>query len=67
MENIRHSILHEFTNQKGEFSVNSALTNKEANEIRKLYKSGIKQIDLAKKYKVCKQTVSNIIHNKRYV
>lgn len=27
---------------------------------------GVKQVELAKRYKVCKQTISNVIHNKRY-
>ena len=66
LENIRHSIIHGFTNQFGENSVNASLTNKDAIEIRKLHKMGFKQVELAKRYKVCKQTISNVIHNKRY-
>jgi hypothetical protein len=44
------------------------LTMEQANEIRSLHESGdYKQVDLAKKYKVNADTISNIIHNRTYV
>lgn len=67
VENIHHSIQNGFTTQKGECSVLSKLTNQDAKEIRKLWMTGVQQVQLARKYNVSKQTINNIVRNVCYI
>lgn len=65
-QNIDHSIITNLKNDYGECSINAKLTNRQADEIRWLWENGMMQKDIAKMYNVCKQTICNIIHYKRY-
>lgn len=65
-QNIDHSIITNLKNDYGECSINAKLTNRQADEIRWLWENGMMQKDIAKMYNVCKQTICNIIHHKRY-
>ena len=67
LDNIHHSIKMGLTKQIGENSVLSALTNIDADEIRKLWMSGMQQKIIAEKYNVSKQTINNIVRNIAYV
>ncbi len=67
-ENIRHAhkmgLLH---NNKGEGNGNSKFSDKDIVRIRKIYKeSKIPQRKLAKRYGVCRQTISYIVANKTW-
>lgn len=50
----------------GEKNPNSCITNKEAEEIRIRYKTGMSQKQLATEYKMSQPNISKIINNKRY-
>lgn len=45
---------------------NRKLTEDEINDIRAMYKKGIKQVDIAKKYNLYSRTVNNIVHDNLY-
>ena len=65
--NIRHAIdvlCRDFA--KGERITLSKLTELDIKEIRALYKSGIVQVDLAKRYKVTQTTISSILLRKTW-
>lgn len=47
-------------------SVNAKLTNEQADHIRRLHRSGVMQNELAEQFKVCKQTICDIVHYKKY-
>lgn len=65
--NMEHAIAGELKNDYGEKSCNAKLTNAQAEEIRvKYHAGGITQETLARKYSVCRQTVSAIIRYKKY-
>lgn len=66
MYNIQHSITYNLKHDYGENSKNAKLTNSQINQIRELHKNGVMQKTLANMYGVCKQTICNIIHYKRY-
>lgn len=66
-QNIDHSVRNNLKNDYGENSSNAKLTNAEADNIRCMWKKGVKQKDIAELYGVCKQTICNIVHNKRYL
>ena len=51
---------------KGEVHTNAKLTNKQAQEIREIYKLGKSQMHLAKKYNVSQKAISLIIRNESY-
>lgn len=53
-------------NQKGENHPNNTLKNSDVFEIRELLKSGIKQMEIAKKYKVCQGVISQIKHKRTW-
>ena len=65
-QNISHAISNRLKNDSGELSRNAKLTNHEAQMIRKLHAQGVKQNVLATQFRVCKQTICNIVHYKRY-
>ena len=65
-ENIRHSIDARLRNDSGENSSNAKLTNEQARQIRELHRSGIMQVELAQRFGVCKQTICDIVRNKKY-
>lgn len=65
-ENIDHSIRTMLKNDYGEKSVNAKLTNKQAKEIRELWRGGMKQNKIAKLFNVSKQTICSIVNNKKY-
>lgn len=65
-ENISHSIDARLRNDSGENSSNAKLTNEQARYIRELHRSGIMQVELAQRFGVCKQTICDIVHNKKY-
>lgn len=65
-KNIDHSIAHGLKRDYGEQSSNSKLTNKQVKSVRDMYSRGVKQVDMAKMYNVCKQTINNIVHDKTY-
>lgn len=65
-QNISHAVIKRLKNDSGELSNNSKLTNDEAQTIRNLHSQGIMQKVLAQRYNVSKQTICNIVHNKRY-
>ena len=50
----------------GELCVNAKLTNEQADHIRRLHRSGVMQNELAEQFKVCKQTICDIVHYKKY-
>ncbi|MGG6549857.1 UNVERIFIED_CONTAM: HNH endonuclease, partial [Prevotella sp. 15_C9] len=59
--NMEHAIAGGLKNDYGEKSRNAKLTNAQAEEIRVMYHAGgISQETLARKYGVCRQTVSAI-------
>jgi hypothetical protein len=66
-ENIDHSIANHLKRDYGENHVHARFTNAEVTKIRNLHIWGIRQTDLAKMYKVSKQTICDIIHNKSYI
>lgn len=65
-ENFRHAVEHRLKHDYGEEHASAKLTNAEARKIRNLHRWGIRQVDLAGMYRVCKQTVCNVIHYKTY-
>ena len=65
-ENIRHSIDARLRNDSGENSSNAKLTNEQARQIRELHRVGIMQVELAQRFGVCKQTICDIVRNKKY-
>lgn len=65
-ENIDHSIANNLKNDYGEKSTNAKLTNLQVAEIRRLWLNGVKQIDLAYKYGISKQSISKIVNYKTY-
>lgn len=66
-ENILHSIKRGLKQDYGEKSHNSKLTNEEAFAIRIQHSQGVPQKSLAARYRVCKQTICDIVHNKKYI
>ena len=52
---------------RGEAKGNSRFTQEQAEEIRNLFRLGTRVSELARKYGVCRQTISSLVHNKRYV
>ena len=65
-ENVMHSMVHKLRDDYGENSVNAKLTNEQADHIRRLHRSGVMQNELAEQFKVCKQTICDIVHYKKY-
>ena len=65
-ENVMHSMVHKLRHDYGENSVNAKLTNEQADHIRRLHRSGVMQNELAEQFKVCKQTICDIVHYKKY-
>lgn len=67
-DNVRHSIIHFLKNDYGEKSTNARLSNAQAREIRKIYRTGTTtQEALALQYGVCRQTISAISRYKKYI
>lgn len=66
-QNIKHSIDTMLKNDYGEKHVHAKLTNQQANDIRRMWWNGAKQVDMANLYGVCKQVICNIVHNKSYI
>lgn len=60
LENMQHSVKTGLRDYRGEKHYNSKLTNKDILEIRKLLKEGVYQKDVAKRFKVCRDTITNI-------
>lgn len=54
--------------QKGNIPHNfcNSLSYEQAIEIRKLYSEGVKQVDLAREFKVKRNVIYKIVHNKSY-
>lgn len=65
-ENIKHSFSLGLSNQKGSKNAYSKLKESEVSEIRELSKKGVKGIDIAKKFRITRPTVSSIINNKTW-
>lgn len=65
-DNYKHAIQENLKMDYGQFSVNSKLSDIDAKRIRQLNDLGVQQVDLANVYKVCKQTISNIVNLKTY-
>lgn len=59
-------MVHKLRDDYGENSVNAKLTNEQADHIRRLHRSGVMQNELAEQFKVCKQTICDIVHYKKY-
>lgn len=51
---------------KGEKHTNAKLSNKQATQIRKLYKKGMTQIVLANKFKVSQRVISLVVREESY-
>ena len=67
-ENYRHAIEQNLKRDYGENHAHAKLTNEEACQIRLLhYLWGIRQVELAGMFGVCKQAICNIVNNKTYV
>lgn len=68
-ENYRHAIEQNLKRDYGENHVHAKLTDEEACQIRLLhYLWGIRQVDLAGMFGVCKQAaICNIVNNKTYI
>lgn len=66
-QNIKHSIDTMLKNDYGEKHVRAKLTNQQADDIRRMWWNGVKQVDMANMYGVCKQVINNIVHNKSYI
>ena len=60
-------MVHKLRDDYGENSVNAKLTNEQADHIRRLHRSGVMQNELAEQFKVCKQTICDIVHYKKYL
>ena len=65
-ENYRHAIINNLKKDYAENHVHAKLTNTQAADIRELHRQGVLQVELAKRFGVCKQTICNIIHYKSY-
>lgn len=65
-ENVMHSMAYELGDDYGEKSMSAKLTNEQADYIRRLHLSGVMQNELAEQFKVCKQTICDIVHYKKY-
>ena len=66
-DNMKDMILKERGIQpklKGEFHPSSKLTKKEVAEVRRLLKTGKSQLEISRKFNVCRQTISSIKLNK---
>ncbi len=59
-------MVHKLRDDYGENSVNAKLTNEQADHIRRLRRLGVMQNELAEQFKVCKQTICDIVHYKKY-
>lgn len=67
-EIVRHSIILQLKNDYGEKSAKAKLTNAQAAEIRRRYRTeSISQAYLASKYLVSRQTISSIVRYKKYI
>lgn len=66
-QNIKHSIDTMLKKDYGEKHVHAKLTNQQADDIRRMWWNGIKQVDMANMYGVCKQVINNIVHYKSYI
>lgn len=65
-ENIKHAFLLGLANQDGEKNPASKLSNLQVEEIRSVYAAGnITQIELAQRYNVAIQTISQIVRGER--
>lgn len=53
-------------NSKGEKHTSAKLTENDVRQIRSEYASGVSGVSLAKRYKICTPTISNIIHRKSW-
>ncbi|WP_018667132.1 NUMOD4 domain-containing protein [Bacteroides gallinarum] len=66
--NMEHAIANDLKRDYGEKSVNAKLSNAQAEEIRIRYAAGgVSQETLARRYGVCRQTVSSIVRHKKYI
>lgn len=65
-ENINHSVAMNLKHDYGEQSTNAKLTNKDAAMIRQMWYNGVKQVELAEMYRVSKQAINRLVHNKSY-
>lgn len=66
-QNIDHSIKHNLKRDYGEHHVHAKLTNRQANIIRVWHRWGIRQNDLAAMFRVSKQAICDIVHNRTYI
>ena len=65
-ENIRRSYSMGLQNKKGENHTRCKLNKNKVIEIRKRYKSGSKQIDLANEFNIVKSNICNIVHDRSW-
>lgn len=65
-ENLQHAIDNCLKRDYGENHVHAKLTNADATEIRRLHGQGILQVELARQFHVCKQTICSIVNHKTY-
>jgi len=65
-ENMSHAHKNRLLDQRGERNPSAKLSDKEVEEIRKLYSTGeFLQVDLAQRYGVAFQTISKIVRGER--
>ena len=65
-ENVEHAIKTGLLNQKGEKHSCAKFTNLQVIEIKRLLSSGIKQVEIAKKFNVSKQVINCIKKEKSW-
>jgi hypothetical protein len=71
-ENVKDAMEHgtfslpPINDLRGSKSSSAKLNDNKIVEIRKLHAEGMSDTEIAKKYKVCRQTINSIINNKRW-
>lgn len=66
-QNIDHSRALGLNKDYGENHKRARLTNEQASQARSMWANGIQQKDIAKHFKVCKQTICNVVRHKTYI